>query len=429
MSNSYDLSNNPFLQSCRSDHEKLFEDFAREIGEWAKTGKEPDSVDKSVRYSLDKQEKRLKKKGLRMHLSYETRNMPVMQAQKVLGAAGIQSLQRYSEQMHYRECLDTMEIYRGEKKLYGSKRDSILYESIKEPTGKNWADEDLLYNCPNCSAVSTLRALTNEGCAYCGTHFLASELYPKVINYYFLDTSDHKTVVSRTKKLCLIGGVIGLVIGFFAGKEGLFSHLLKALTGGALGVFGAFVGYNLFRFVKMLADIVRKLPLMGAFHGKNGSRRQMTDQMKKLDPALSYEYVQGRALSLLRMIAFSDEDEDFAQFDGTLPPRFADLIHAEYRGAMAIDDARREGDDIKLELRLYMSDLYEKNGAIEEENEMITLRMSHKATRRIDSGFSIFAVKCPGCGVGFDASQLRHCPYCGADFRPEWEDWIVTDIL
>lgn len=55
----------------------------------------------------------------------------------------------------------------------------------KEPELGDWRNET--YVCPNCGNITKIAALEDEGCAYCGTHFLMAQLYPKVTNFYILD--------------------------------------------------------------------------------------------------------------------------------------------------------------------------------------------------------------------------------------------------
>lgn len=58
---------------------------------------------------------------------------------------------------------------------------------IKHSSSENdeWKSER--YICPNCNNIVKIEELESEGCSYCGTKFLMSQLYPKVTNYYILE--------------------------------------------------------------------------------------------------------------------------------------------------------------------------------------------------------------------------------------------------
>lgn len=61
---------NEVLKSWESDYSQLFQDFLMDLSEWPDTGKEPNDGDQNIRYYLDLEEQRLKKRNLSMKLEF-----------------------------------------------------------------------------------------------------------------------------------------------------------------------------------------------------------------------------------------------------------------------------------------------------------------------------------------------------------------------
>ena len=409
----------------RSGREGMFIKFAQELSAWPETGKEPETADRGTKYYLDLQEKRLKRHGLELRHKLELYDLPVVQIRGALG----DMLNPYEKTMHFCSCHYTKKLLRGGRKVYAKKRDTTLYETIGEPTAESWAAGEMLCSCPNCGAVSTIRELTNVGCRYCKTHFIASELYPKVTNFYQLDSYDRKKILSTVKLISALCAAAGLVYGFFnGGGENIIERILiAALSAGAGALFG-YVAFSILLLIWVLIKAVLSIPLLGSVRGSGGSRRKLTKRLQKFDPSFTYDYITSKALSLYGTIAFSDDPGSLNQFDGVRPERYEDLVDTAYRGTVRINEVGKEGKDLAVELELYLSSIYDRPGRLRAKNERVKMRLTHRADRLLNADFNIHAVRCPSCGVGFDAVKARRCPYCGTDYRAEWEDWVVTDI-
>ncbi|MDD5948304.1 MAG: hypothetical protein PUC39_01010 [Lachnospiraceae bacterium] len=57
--------------------------------------------------------------------------------------------------------------------------------------------------------------------------------------------------------------------------------------------------------------------------GVLGAKTRMTAKLRRYDPSFSYDYFEGKALSLLRMIVYADNPSEYIQYEGTeLPASF-----------------------------------------------------------------------------------------------------------
>lgn len=408
----------------RSGRDGMFIKFADELSAWPETGQEPSTADRGTRFYLDLQEKRLKRHGLELRHKLELYDLPVGHIDTPLGNV----INPYEKNTHYCDCHYSKTLLREGKKVFHQKRDTVLYETITEPTAESWAKGDMLYCCPNCAAVSTIRELSNTGCRYCKTHFLASELYPKVTNYYQVDSFDTEKLKSRAKRISALFAAAGFVYAILRGAESVIGLIFTTLLTAAGGALFGYVVFTIGLLVWVIFNAVRSAPLLGSYRGSGGSRKKLTRRLQKFDPSFTYDYIAGKAASLYGTIAFSEDPGNLSQFAGTRPKRYEDLVDSSYRGGVRINRVGNEGKDLAVELELYLTSIYDRPGRLRAKNERVRMRLTHRADRLLNADFNIHAVRCPGCGVGFDAVSLRRCPYCGTDYRVEWEDWAVTDI-
>ena len=168
----------------RSNREKLFTSFLRGIENWSRTGQEPKEGDQDVRYYLDLQEHRLKDRRITMEYRFPQGSLPVTQAGKVLGGA----VNPYGHSLHFSSCCETVSFSRDGTKLYSKERDVTFYQTIIEPQAGMEHLAEQTYVCPNCAAIAHIGELLDIGCPYCGTRYIMSDLYPKVTNFYTLES-------------------------------------------------------------------------------------------------------------------------------------------------------------------------------------------------------------------------------------------------
>jgi len=411
---------------------KLFLDYLKDWQEWGETGKEPKAADNDLRYALSLQEKRLKKHGLTKKVSIDVEEGPFdlakMNSELIInnnhiiwGKASTSYIKK-----------DTSEVV-GKNKQY-----ITFYESIiKAPQ-----DHDVIakrnYSCPNCGGVSKIAELI-DGCPYCNTKFTMSELYPKVHNSYILKgLPQGKSVNKEMLKTMIPVGVIFAIIlavkgikDLAAGEMGLIEYLISIIISGVIG--GAVMGYFLFAF-RMLGTLfyeaAKSIPLL---FGVTGGKRKVNKMGLDYFPNLNYEYFEGKALSLLRCVLFSDNAEDFVQYSGgPLPEEYKNIVDVSYRGGMGVESVKEIVEDgkekIQISLRIFLENAKIDGGKLRLSRDVANMTMVHDRHTRVNRDFTIAAVTCRNCGGSFNASRERNCSFCNTPFNAEIEDWVVTEL-
>lgn len=90
----------------------------------------------------------------------------------------------YTTDMTYENIHRKMAFVGARGTLYEREVDQVMYEIIAH-TPNDAQTEKITVTCPNCGSLSAVSEL-EEGCRYCDTRFKITDLFPRVVNLYFL---------------------------------------------------------------------------------------------------------------------------------------------------------------------------------------------------------------------------------------------------
>ncbi len=401
---------------------KQLDQFSEELHEWSLRGKEPSIASRDLRYFLDLQEKRLKKNGTIREEEYG-------HVKEEIRGASFRKENGYSSKILYREAMQNITYLKDGKSVKKIHRPVTLYVSFvdkeENPEGE--------FVCPGCGSILTVRQ-AGDCCPYCGMFFETDGIYPNVSFYYTVPgIVERAGLMDRLKKEMRIAGfACGTLVGLLAliswnDMETIFRILASLFMGAFYGLVFAFLWYMLRSFILMLKlfrEAGRSLPLMSSL----GSRKKVMQFMKAYDPDFSYEEFEGRVLSLIRIIAFSDERESLSIYEGQEDlSGFDGLADMQYRGALRIKMIEKRGNLLRAEGVAYLSDTYVKK-TVREKDEKIAFVLEKEADGHADPGFSIHKVSCLNCGGTFDAMHQRNCPYCSSPYDLKKKDWIIKEM-
>lgn len=423
------LVTNLNVNNLVSDHDDLFRRFSSGLEDWAKTGIEPREADQDVRYFLDLQHKRLTERDIDLDLGIEGRS--IVTSNKKLTAAmpfmnRFESV-KFSKSMNNQPITRKVTYRRRGKLLYNKTRDAQIVQTILEPPEDQADYAEMTYVCDNCGFVTTVAEL-EAGCPSCSTRYKIGDLYPRVSNFWFVPDIGNKDMEGAKK--VTIGTALAFIaimnIGAVITGEWTPLILLGSLF---LSPFLALFAYLLFSFF-ILGKVATLAAKEGALYFKGrGSKRKTSQALQEYDPAFTYEYFEGKTLSLLRAILFHPDIRTMPQYaGGDLPVWSKDVLDLQYRGVMTFESVREEGDNLEVVIAAHMLVTYERRNSVKEKAQTIRVRMIHKAGFLADPGFSVKKITCRNCGASFDATRERTCPFCRSDYDLSEQDWLVTDI-
>ncbi len=410
-----------------SDLAEPYKAFVRQMSDWYNKGELPELAGQDLRFTLELQRQKLESLGLDMQCNIKSEGSTRTNVGGVSFSDRIFTNSIIGGNMNL-----TRSIGGNQNSIYKNTTDIGLSTVIQNLKTDVQPSASMPLCCPHCGAPSTLGEL-ESGCKYCGSHFLMSELYPKVMNFFVSENEDKTKKNAKNKRelmTFIIASaipmiIIGMIFGLFAGQsQSPTMNIVSKIFGGLLC--GGMIGIMLFVFKKLFEVFA----LMGKDlrgGGKTASTLFYANKIKKNDPEFSSEYFRDKITSLFKMAVYSKDATELACCKCQCPEKAKDIIEAQLYN-FNIDGCKIIDGICDVDVTLYLDCLHYMNGKIKSKSDKFRMRLRKHIKNRTELGFSFSAVSCPSCGASFDARNVKECPYCNNVYLHEEHDWVITDI-
>ena len=260
-------------------------------------------------------------------------------------------------------------------------------------------------------------------------------VYPCVTTFWTLPHFVERSTINKGMKGVVDWGIaLALVVGsivFYTNLHdtglggAIFFGIGAALITGWIGTIMIYLLYSLIlgitAFSKMFAIAADTSDLQAA----QLTRKKFENDMMRYFPDFSYEYFEGKLISLLRAIVFSDDRSNLSIYKGQDTLDYMNnVVDVEYRGACKYEGSTRVGDILHVRMIAYVVCVVYEEGKLTKHQRAFKMEMIHKLKEE-DLGFSVHAVNCKTCGATFDAMHVEKCPHCGNEYRLIDDDWVV----
>lgn len=411
------------------DEIKIYNEFAKQLSSWSKTNEKVCAGNQDILYALEMQKERMDKFHVRFDYDLYFRGewMDDVKIKKFYDL-------KHKNYICWRFYRNEIQYYLEDKKELFVKENKVLYAIITDLKNEKVKE---MYYCPNCGALSDTQILMNEGCPYCHTHFIMSDLFPKVTNYYLIEDASmtQSEAKKNIKKVLFIGGIIGACLGVISTLTNtnefydyqIIMIIITALFAGGIGALAAYFIYSISLFIKVVRMGFKSMKLTTA---QLNAQNKLPKLMKPYDSTFSFEYFTGKVSSLLKSVIFSDDISKLSIYEGDedIPKSFSNIVDAQFSGAIGLDRFLVEGAYCYLDLKVYMQDVYCKGNKLVQEEDVFKVGLCKKISNPVDYGFSIKKVQCKSCGASFDATKQNECPYCHSHYNLKEDDWVITYI-
>lgn len=402
----------------------MYDEFAQELNVWYEKDIVPTCCDGDTLYFLKLQKERLKEKGIMM----------TNQVMPVKGSSyGTATLSRktpwYTTDMVYEDIHRRIRFHNMQGLIYEREVEQVMYDIIVHTPNEAQLSH-ITMTCPNCGTVSRV-AVLEEGCKYCGTRFRITDLFPRVVNLFFLKTKSTATTMGilwRTIFCSMLAVFVVMLPAVIIGKSGFLPAKLITCffaTGFCGGLLGVILASLRMLFSLFDRDGMKHVSL----YKWSSSRKKITNIMKKYDPNFAFDKFEGQIVALVRMAVFAGQPEKLACYrGGQRDVRFSDILEMTYTNAVCLKHVRMKGNILHMSLRTWWIDYSENRGKIRKTGDCIDVELSRNVAVMEPPGFSITSVACPNCGGSFDAVRQKVCPYCGSEYHMENEGWVIDDM-
>lgn len=409
-------------QKSKEIRDKFFEQYV----EFYKGGDVPEYASSDFSYYLECHRKRLEEKGITAVKKVENIADNIdSQVQK--------GNPPYTLNMTYKECNYETDYMKGDVLLARSDKETeTLYCNILDK--QDYVEETI--SCPNCGHSEGVRSFVN-GCPMCGTRFKTFKFFPCVTSFHTLPKFVERNKINNHIRYTFIGAVIlGIIVAFITGIStavssesilfGIFAGFFAGLGAGFIGWIMIYFTYSIFlaitTFSKMFAQAVDTTDLQAA----QLTKKRLVNDMNRYFSDFSYEYFEGKLISLLRSIIFSDDRENLSILKCTENLDYMDdIIDVEYRGASKYEGCTLVGDVLHVRMTAYVVCVVYKNDKFSRHQVAFRMEVVTRLKKQEDLGFSIHAVNCRTCGATFDAMHVDKCPHCGNPYNIIDDDWVV----
>ena len=410
-----------------SDLAESYKTFVRQMSNWYNKGELPELAGQDLRFALELQRQKMQSLGLDMQCNLKN------EGSTQINVGGVS----FSDRVFTNSIIGgnmnlTRSIGSNQSSIYKNTTDigfSTVIQNLKTDVQPS---ASMPLCCPHCGAPSTLGEL-ESGCKYCGTHFLMSELYPKVMNFFVTENEDKAKRDEKNKRelktFIIASSIPMIIIGILSGLSARQSQsMIVNIIWGIISALlcGGIIGSLLFVFKKLFEVFA----LMGKDlrgGGKTASTLFYANKIKKNDPEFSSEYFRDKITSLFKMAVYSKDAAELACCKCQCPEKAADIIEAQLYN-FNINSCKIIDRICDVDVILYLDCLHYNNGIIKSKTDKFKMRVRKYIKNETNLSFSFAAVSCPSCGASFDARNVKACPYCNNVYLHEEHDWVITDI-
>lgn len=431
--------------------ENIRDSFLNDIGNYYSNDVMPSKISINMRRALSEHKKRLQSKGITYSARFE-HSEDDRSSEVSFRSIDITS-DRRSGQEHkvagfkmtnsYRHCNAVTEMSDGTRNVKCDEAsDDVVYCHIidrEDPAAP--ADEDIIIECPNCGHTGAAKIFV-DGCPMCSTKFEINDLYPCVNSYYYMPWPMPKPnfVDVALKRGKTAGFIVGPTIGFFTFLLTLVFYknpILPLILGIGVTLFTGWIAFLITFFIGQAIATTQSVAGVASMAANTldmtaatNSKRKTEEAIKPYDPDFVFDIFEGKIISSIRTIAYSDDRSGCSLYAGKDDLSFMDdLIDVRYRGALRFDKAVLSGDYLHVVMTAYLDNIYYKDGTFLRGKENFTMELVRKKEARTPVQFTAYSVNCKNCAGTFDAILSKKCPFCGQEYELASQDWTIIQLV
>lgn len=411
------------------------------------------SASKLVKKSFNKRLKRLNKLGISIIVNNTTRPDHTKESEKnIIGFVdriNNDSYNKFENQLYCRSYNKNVKYIKN----------GLLIKEINEPymmycvvtnTVNTESTGNIIKNCPNCGSLLTIKEL-EDGCKFCRTKFMLSDFYPIVTNYYDIvggyigQNAEEKykssiDIDNKAKKIVLIIYSFLIIYAFiyfykqcplketliFLGFIILFLAVVFSKVSDILGGL-IMVKRGLGETKKAVSGQIKNIKASAPLSTMN-SKRQITNFMLYYDKNFTYSFFEGKIISMLKEIIFTDNLSRLSIFQSKNMVDLSNVVDSDYCGGMDVTSMHCDNNLIHIDLKIYMNDYIYENDTINLKKRVYKCTVVRNVVAKDPIEYRADIIKCKTCGASIDIDEDSNCKFCGNLYDLKDYDFVFENV-
>ncbi len=374
-----------------------------------------------VKRIIKKREKRLKDNDIRedQNIIYKDRSIKVNDISN--------SNQTFKNELYSIYSTKRITYYRKERQIGYFDFDNLLFANVTSINDMNRIYHHN-YNCINCGSLLTIKTLI-EGCLYCNTKYITSDIYPVVTNYYRVKVNVKSAIGYIYKIIFLISLVVLFVIISLIVIDSAIdtNYIIGFLLLLGIPSIPFIIMLNAIFFIKLNKKTIKSLNNKYPLVSKE-SLNKMNDFMKDYDPNFSFSLFQNKILSMFKELIFSDDVTKLSIYDSNKKLDFSNIIDSDYTGGLEVIDIKEVDGYINIKIKFSTIDtIIFKDGVFRTLHDYKAIIYRNKDVITT-SDFRIYGINCKSCGFSVDFDKDCHCSHCNSSYNLKDYDFVFKEL-
>lgn len=314
-------------------------------------------------------------------------------------------------------------------------KDTVFTETNVIYSRPNAVSDKEKLNCPQCGHITELKQLEQE-CEICGKSSFITDLFPKIKAFFYKKsyTISTRDIGKVLLICCIFGMLLGIpfgITGFIKDISGIFTK--DTITESIKNFFiapikGIMIGVIVSIFYLLIKLVYNNVKISPFIKKTNESIKQIASVITEYEGKFCYENFEAIIISLIKLVLFCDDRENLVNCKLKSPSRKFNIIDTTYKGFIDLKKINVEYGLCTIILDVHMLDIYYNKKNFIKKDDIFTIEISKRLTKKTDINFEISNATCPVCFERYNAYTNTECTFCASEYRLDEKDWVITDL-
>ena len=150
--------------------------------------------------------------------------------------------------------------------------------------------------------------------------------------------------------------------------------------------------------------------------------------MKRYDLNFSYYFFEGKIISMLKDIVYSEDPTKLVWYDSNVKSDFSNILDLSFSGNLKIKNMYLKNNNVCIDMEIFTYNTLYQNGKIIRKSQIFNATVARKREVYSTSVLRTQAINCKSCGAVIDIIHNKKCNYCDSTYDLKDYDFVFTDL-